>query len=506
MIVKVNIMKTNNVLDVKTRIKQIQVQFGNSSDIKVRYFKGRDSDVYGGLIYLEGIVDTSTIEEYIVYPLVNKHINGNANEREFIITLMEEIIESASVEAIDTSKSISKIVEGWTVILFGNMEQMIAADTAKWQERAITNPKVQRTVEGPNIGFTESRSGNVALVRKLVKNHNFRVETELFGTSTNTSVSLLYLESKVDHDILKDIKTRLSQISLDSVLDSNYISEFLTNESKSFFPLIMNTERPDVVAAEVLEGRICIIVDGSPYSLIAPAELNQFFQSAEDYYLSSKSTPLVRPLRIIFFWMSLYVPALYVALITFHAGFIPPNLLVGFVSQRQVVPLPTVIEVLIINFIIETIYEGSNRLPQSVIVTISIFGAIVLGQASVEAQLIQPITLVVLSVSFILSSVIPVSSMYYATRIMKIFLILTGAFLGLYGLALFSLMLLVHLCSLRSFTVPYLAPLAPFTLKDQKDVILRRKIPDINNSQVLFHKEETMEEAPKLSTKKETDS
>jgi len=130
--VKVSIMKTNKVLDVKTQIKQIQVQFGNSSDVKVRYFKGRDSDVYGGLIYLEGIVDTSTIEEYIVDPLVNKHINGNASEREFIITIMEEIIESASVEVIDTSKSISKIVEGWTVILFGKTEQMIAADTAKW--------------------------------------------------------------------------------------------------------------------------------------------------------------------------------------------------------------------------------------------------------------------------------------------------------------------------------------------------------------------------------------
>jgi len=145
--------------------------------------------------------------------------------------------------------------------------------------RAISNPKVQRTVEGPNIGFTESRSGNVALVRKLVINHNL---------------------SKVDHDILKNIKTRLSQISLDSVLDSNYISEFLTKEFKSFFPLIMNTERPDVVAADVLEGKICIIV-GSPYALIAPAVLNQFFQSAEDYYLSSKSIALVRSLRIIFF-------------------------------------------------------------------------------------------------------------------------------------------------------------------------------------------------------------
>lgn len=499
-------MKTNKTLDVKTHIEKLQAQLGDSSDVKTRFFSGRDSNVYGCLIYLDGIVDTSTIEEHIVDPLVNKTINGNANESEFITTLMEEVIETASVEAIDTSKAISKIVEGWTVILFENIEELIAVDTAKWQERAITNPKGQRTVEGPNVGFTESRSGNVALVRKLVKNHNLRIETELFGTTTNTSVSLLYLESKVDHDILKDIKTKMSQISLDSILDSNYLSEFLTKESKSVFPLIINTERPDVVAAEVLEGRVCIIVDGSPYALIAPAELNQFFQSAEDYYLSSRATGLVRPLRFAFFWISIYVPGLYVAFTTFHAGIIPPILLVGFVSQRQAVPLPTVLEVLIVNFLIETIYEGSNRLPQSVVITISIFGAIVFGQASIEAQLIQPITLVVLSVSFILSSIIPVASMNIATRILKILLILMGALLGIYGIALFTLMLLVHLCSLRSFTVPYLAPLAPFTLKDQKDVIIRKTIPEINHSQVHFHKEETMEEDPLLSTKKENDS
>lgn len=499
-------MKTKKTLDIKTKIKQLQVQFGDSSDVKTRFFKGRDSDVYGCLIYLDGIVDTSTIEEHIVDPLVNKHIEGDVSENQFITTLVEEVIETASVEAIDTSKAINKIVEGWTVILFENMEKVIAADTSKWQGRSVSNPRGQRTVEGPDVGFTESRSGNIALVRKLVKNHNLHIETELFGTSTHTSVSLLYLESKVDYDILKDIKTKLSQISLDSVLDSNYLSEFLTKESQSIFPLIINSERPDVVAAEVLGGRVCIIVDGSPYALIAPAELLQFFQSADDYYLSNKATTLVRPLRIFFFWISLYIPSLYVAFTTFHAGILPPNLLVGFVSQREAVPLPTVLEVLLVSFLIDAIYEGSNRLPQSVVFTISIFGAIVFGQASIEAQLIQPITLVVLSVSFILSSIIPVAAMNYATRILKITLILIGSLLGLYGIALFTLMLLVHLCSLRSFTVPYLAPLAPFTLKDQKDVIYRKSIPEINQSQVRFHKEETMEEDPLLSTKKENDS
>lgn len=503
-------MKTNKVLDVKTQIKQLQMQLGDSSDVKTRFFKGRGPNVYGGIIYLEGIVDTSTIAEYIVDPLVNKHINGNVSESEFITILMEEVIETAGVEAIDASKAISKIVDGWTVILFENMEQIIAADTTKWQERAISNPKGQRTLEGPDAGFTESRSGNVAMVRKLVKNQNLHIETELYGNITHTSVSLLYLESKVDHDILKDIKTKLSQINLDSVLDSNYISEFLTKESKSIFPLIINSDRPDAVAAEVLGGRVCIIVDGSPFALVAPAELAQFFQTSEDYYLSIKATKFIRPLRIVLFWISLYIPGLYIAFTTFHSDILPPVLLVGFVSQREAVPLPTVLEVLMVNLIIGSIYEGSNRLPQSVVVTISIFGAIVLGQASVESQLIQPITLAVLSVSFVLTSIIPVAAMNYATRIMKMLLILLGALLGIYGIALFTLMLLVHLCSLRSFKVPYLAPLAPFTLKDQKDVIFRKPIPEINHSQVHFHKEETMgettEDEPLLTTKKENGS
>ena len=498
-------MKKKKSLDMEARIKQLQTELGHSSDVKTRLFKGKNHQFSGCLIYIEGIVDTSMIQEYVVDPLVNKYLNEDLSESEFVTTVMEAVIESVGVETIELSQAINNILDGSTVVLFHHIDQMISIDTSKWQERAISNPKGQRALQGPDIGFTESRQGNVALVRKIVKNHSLRIETESYGKITHTSLSLLYLESKVDRAILDEIKAKLLQISMDSILDSNYISEYLTKESKSIFPLILNSDRPDVVAAEILEGRVCIIVDGSPFAIIAPAVLVQFFQSADDYYFPSTTISLVRPLRFILFWFALYIPGLYVAFTTFHADLLPQQLIIGFVSQREAVPFPAVIEVLMVSFLIGAIFEGSSRLPQNVVITLSLFGAIVFGQSSVEAQIVQPITLVVLSVSFILSSIIPIATMNMATRTLKVALILVGALLGLYGIALVTLLLLVHLCSLRSFTVPYLAPLAPFSLQDQKDTIYRRSIPEINPSHVSFHKEEAMEEDP-LSTKKENDS
>lgn len=468
------------------RISEIQQSFGNSSDIKTRSFQHPRFSFSGVLVYIDGIVDTSVIEKHILHPLLDER-NRNRKTGDLDI---EKALETAGVEVVAFSSCKEKLINGWTLILLKDRDQVIAADTAKWKERALTTPKGQRAVEGPDIGFNESRKSNVALVRSIVKNPMLRVETETYGSITQTSVSLVYIESKVDEAILKDVREKLSHVSMDYILDSNFISEYLTKESKSIFPLIINTERPDAAAAQIIGGRVCILVDGSPYALIAPAELVQFFHTSEDYYIQSRFNPLLRPLRILFFWLSLYIPALYVAFTTFHAGILPDNLLVGFVAQRQVVPLPTFLEVVIVNWLIDAIYEGSNRLPQSVVLTISIFGAIVFGQSAVEAQLIQPITLVVLSGSFILSSIVPTAALNYATRFLRLSLILISALLGLYGLALATLMLLIHLCSLKSFQVPYLSPIAPFTWKDQKDTIIREAMPELNPAEVKFPKEE----------------
>ncbi|MBM7702348.1 spore germination protein [Metabacillus iocasae] len=494
-------MKSNEKLE--ERVGHLLRELGNGADVKSRYFRLSDQEKAACMIYIEGIVDTASIQDHIVDPLLNKHIKF---DHAFIDQLIERVVETALVEKITDKQAPGKLLEGFALIVVDQEEIIIAADTVKWQERSLSSPKGQRALQGPDLGFTESRGGNVALVRKWVKNADLRHELTTYGDLTNTTVSLLYIEGIVEPDILNEIKAKLASVALDSVLDSNYIAESITKEAQSIFPLTLNSDRPDVVAAEILEGRVCIIVDGSPYALIAPAVLVQFFQSADDYYLPAPASRLIRRIRFLLFWLSVYIPGTFVAFTTFHAGILPVNLLVGFVAQREAVPFPTFLEVLVVDFLIQAILEASNRLPQNVSVTISLFGAIVFGQSSVEAQLIQPITLVVLSVSFILSSIIPIATMSYATRILRVAFILIGALLGLYGIALLTLLLLVHLCYLRSFGVPYLAPFAPFTLKDQRDTLIRNPIPTITHKEVRFHKEEPMDSANQVNEKEENDS
>ncbi len=492
----------NQPATLEDRVAGILASLSDSSDVKSRYLKLSGGRLSACLLYIDGIVDTVSIQEHIIEPLLTQPIAEDDSLS--IPYLIESVLQITDVETVkEMDKILRKLVDGITIILFDGHSEILAADTSKWEERSLSSPKGQRTVQGPDVGFTESRSGNVALIRKYIKNPSLQVETQTYGDITSTSISLVYLHHMVDPDILSDIKQKLEQISADSVIGSNYISEYLTKESKTLFPLVLNSDRPDVAAAEVLEGRVCIVVDGSPFTLIAPAVLIQFFQSADDYYIHSEATKYIRPLRFLFFWVALYIPGLYVAFTTFHKGLLPVNLLLGFTAQQELVPFPTVFEVLIIVTLTDAIFEGTSRLPQAVIITLSLFGAIVFGQASVEAQLVQPITLVIVSVSFIYSSLVPIAIMNYSVRILKLSLILIGSLLGLYGLALFTLLLLVHLCYLRSFTVPYLAPISPFTRRDMaKDVFIRKPIPDINKTIPAFHKEEPMEEQPK----KESDS
>ncbi|KSU61823.1 hypothetical protein AS034_13405 [[Bacillus] enclensis] len=495
-------MKKKASDSLEKRVSAILEALGESSDVKKRHLHLQGSDRSAYLLYIEGIVDSASIQHHIIEPLLKKP--AISDDDLLIPSLTQSVLEIPEIKTIKGMQNvISELLDGQTIILLEEREEILSADTAKWQERTLSSPKGQRTIEGPDVGFTESRSGNVALIRKYVKNPFMHIETESYGKETNTSVSLVYLENMVDLEILNEIKRKLNQISLDSIIGSNYIAEYLTKESKTIFPLTLNTDRPDVASAEVLEGRVCIVVDGSPFCLIAPAVFIQFFQSSDDYYINSEAVKFVRPFRFILFWLSVYIPALYVAFTTFHKGLLPVNLLVGFLAQRESVPFPTVFEVLLVFILTEAIYEGSSRLPQSVVITISLFGAIVFGEASVEAQLVQPVTLVIISASFILSSIIPIAIMSYAVRILKLMLILLGALLGLYGIALFTLMLLVHLCYLRSFTVPYLAPVSPFTWRDvAKDVFLRNPIPDINKTVPSFHKEEPLE----TNEEKENDS
>jgi spore germination protein KA len=272
---------------------------------------------------------------------------------------------------------------------------------------------------------------------------------------------------------LQEARSRLKAIDIHSVLDSGNIEEAITDTSFTPFPLIFNTERPDVVASGILEGKIGIIVDGSPFVLIIPAVLTDFFQSSEDYYQPFLMSSFIRIIRYVSFMVALILPSLYVGVTTYHQELLPTDLLISIQAQREGVPFPAVIEILIMELTFEILREAGVRMPRAVGQTVSIVGALVIGQAAVEAGLVSNVLVIVVSFTAIASFVSPIYNFSISTRLLRFILIFFASVAGLYGIILFLIFMVAHLVSLRSFGVPYLTPIAPLIVEDQQDVFVR---------------------------------
>jgi spore germination protein KA len=420
------------------------------------------------------------------------------DEIKWAAILKNEVIGVKNISESDQfSTMIKELLLGKTIILLDGFSSSLAADTTKWKERALGPSQLERNVKGPIAGFTELKSTNIALLRSMVKNPSLRVQSKVYGTSTKTDVSIVYLEDKVDHQILNELLSRLDQVNLESLFETNYIDEILTKESKSIFPIILSTDRPDTIAANIVEGRIAIIVDGAPSVLLLPVVFWQFFQTSDDYYVNTKLASQRRVLRIVSFLLAIYIPALYVAFTSYHPGFLPSTLLFSFIAQREATPMPVVVEVVVFLILIVILLESAVRLQQTLVLSVSIFGAIALGQAAIESQFVTPATLVVLSAAFILQGMIPNFTLSGNVLLpLRMMLLLLSELLGMYGIMVGSLFLLLHLCSLRSFGVPYLSLIAPFNPNDQKDTLVRGPIDEIDreNKQNKMRKEEYMKE------------
>ncbi|MDR6998368.1 spore germination protein [Neobacillus niacini] len=490
-------MKVNNEVSnvLHYNIQTLTALLGKSSDLQVREITLTSIKKKAAVLFFDEIVDTHSVQRYVLEPLLTYNLPHFKTDEELLAFMESSVIQSKTITRVkDMTHASSELLAGKTLFIVEGINAFLSTDTTKWNARSIESPKGQRVAKGPDVGFSENRSTNISLVRKIIKNPNIRVTTTQYGTKTRTDVSVMYIENIVDKQILQSIYERLDNLQLDAVLEANYIEMVLTKESKSFFPLMLNTDRPDVVAGEILEGKIAIFVDGTPYVLIAPAVLVQFFQTPEDYYIGKTGLINQRLLRCILYFVALYIPGVYVAFMTYHANFLPVKLLVGFVSQRELVPFPTAFQVTVLIIIVMAINESSTRLQQNISITVSIFAGIVLGESAIESQLVEPASLVVVCVTYILVSVVPIYAMRTPAATITLVFISAGATLGFYGIALMSLVLLLHLNSLRSFGVPYLSPFAPFVPHDLKDSAIQLSQEEMTNDESRYTKEETMEE------------
>ncbi|MDX8288638.1 spore germination protein [Metabacillus indicus] len=462
-------------------------KLGNSSDLKFKEIKNNGFTFL--IVYISTIVESNQLEEFILPSLASFDEEKAEAPEETVEYLLDHVIALKDTRKItDMNDAVNELLFGNTVILIEGQSSCISAGTDKFPERSISNPKAQRTLKGPDIGFNEDISSNTALIRKVIRNPALRIESPEINSTTK--ICIIYMEGKADKEIIKELKEELSSIKMDVILDSNYLEETLQKSSNSIFPLTLSTDRPDVVCSEIMEGRIALIVDGTPFVVTLPTVFVQLFQSPDDYYFLTKKIMAKRLSRMLIYCFAILLPALYIAFTIYHPGLIPTNLLVGIVTQRELVPAPTVVETIVFYFLILIITESSLRLPQSVVFTVTVFAAIVLGQSAVEAYLVQPFTLVVLSASYIFSSIIPVYSLATVSQKLTVVFMFLASVLGFFGIIAGIMYYLLQLSSSRSFGVPYLAPFAPFKLEDQKDSAVRVPMYEQLNNKKIFTKEE----------------
>ncbi|WP_427107824.1 spore germination protein [Lysinibacillus xylanilyticus] len=515
-------IKTNLANELKTNLQEnlqrIKDSLGKSSDIIIREIRvGKEETIKAGIIYTDGLTDTAALQNFILETLMldveGTELQKKVSPEQNLISILKDFAMTVGEikELTKFEDLLTGLLSGDTIILIDGYAQGLIISNRHWVERGVTEATSQVIVRGPREGFSENLRVNTALVRRRLKDPNLWMESKIIGKRTKTNVAMMYIKGIANDKIVKEVRLRLDRIDIDGILESGNIEELIRDEPYSPFPTILNTERSDVVAAELLEGKIAIFVDGTPFVLIVPAIFIQFFQSSEDYYQSADIASLIRILRYFAFAIAMLAPALFIAVTTFNHVMLPPSLLISLAAQREGAPFPAFVEAIIMEVTFEILREAGLRMPRSIGSAMSIVGAFVIGTAAVEAGIISAAMVIVVSITAISSFVSPTYNLAISGRILRFGFMALAASFGLLGITIGLIALLLHLCSLRSFGVPYMSSLAPFNLSDQKDAVIRLPIwkmftrPRLINQQNIVRQQDSASAKPEPPKNKESE-
>lgn len=425
------------------------------------------------ILFLNGLVNVERMELHVINPLIR--CNGELlKTSEPTIDHIRSVMSSAQVsQGVTFQEVIDQILLGGTILLVNGFKEALFISEQYWEQRSVEEPLSEAVVLGPREGFTENIRTNASMIRRRLKTTKLKMEYMKIGTHSKTEVAITYLEDIADPSIVDEVRRRLNRIDIDSIEDSGYIVDFIEDEPFSVFPQVLQTERPDRVVGNLLEGKIGIIVANSPFALIVPISFFEMMNSPEDYYGRFIITSFIRYIRYLFLLIALLFPSIYIAVTTFHQELLPTNLLFSVASSREKVPFPAVVEALLMEITFEALREAGLRLPKPIGSTVSIVGALVIGQAAVEAGIVSAPLVIVVATTGIASFMFPNYSLTGAIRLLRFFMIFFSAMLGFYGILLGVLFIMVHLVQLRSFGVPYMAPVAPLKFNNLKDIFIR---------------------------------
>lgn len=446
--------------------------FGDSTDVVTRMFKMKTPEhSTGAVIYIDELVNKDINHHFILRPLMTEEIYDQTDIWKHVV---HKMVEAGEVKEVTGMKEvINGVLAGDTVFLLDGTTRALVIGTKGWATRSIGEPRAESVVRGPREGLSETSCFSIAMIRHRLKDPDLRIQTFVIGERTQTPVFLMYIEGLTDKQIVETARKRLEDIKIDGILETGYIEEFLQDQTWTPFPQIQNTERPDSVVAHLLEGKIAILVDGSPHALIAPAVFTQFYNSPEDYYERYLISSFLRLVRLVSFGIALLLPALYIAFVSFHPEMIPYQLSVAMAAGRASVPFPSIIEALLMEGSIEVLREASIRLPGPIGPTIGIVGGLVIGTSAVQAGLVSPAMVIVVGMTTISSYANPSYNAAISIRLLRFPLMIAASIFGLYGIMISLMLLLLHMVQIRSFGVPYMTPFAPLHLEALRDAIIR---------------------------------
>lgn len=467
---KINTHKSPITGILSQDIKYFKGIFKDDENIKVRFFTNKDSSINCCIIFEDHMVDKEMIDENIMAPIMNNDLHENIENK--IDFLTDKVLICGHIKkSSDEQEIVSSILYGDTVIFCSGSYEVIIVTTKDWKVRNIKESEAESVVRGSREAFNESIDTNISLIRRKINSSELKFKYKELGKITKTKICICYIDNLVSKEILEDLNSRLDKIKIDGVLESGYIEEKIKDHQYSIFDTIGNTERPDVVAAKLLEGRIALVCDGTPVVLTIPFIFAEYFQSSEDYYNNFIYGSFNRMLRISGFILTNSVPAIYLALVTFHQELIPTQLLLSIAASRKGVPFPTIVEALFMIAIFEMLREAGTRLPKNMGQAISIVGALVLGEAAVTAGFVSAPMVIVIAITAISKFSIP--KIATADVILTNIFLLLASFLGLYGYIFGMIGVSLYLFSMKSFGVDYMLKFGALNKEDLKDLGIR---------------------------------
>ena len=486
--------KVFNILDLN--LDYIKTRFNSmiNSDIQIREFclNARNRQFKAFLVFIDGMVNTDSMNDFILKPLmlnasskiedqdriVAEVVTNNITVRKVKKFNMLDYIfncllpQNAVRKTNNFDELVSGINSGNCALFIDTLDVAFDIEVKGFEKRSLDNPNNEVIVRGAQVGFTENIRTNTSLLRRYVNNENLIIESINLGKLSKTSCAVCYIKNVANSDLIAEVKYRINNLNIDYINSSGQLEQLIQDNGNISLPQIISTERPDKASNMLFEGRVCIIVNGSPFVLIAPSNISDFLASPEDLNLKHQYSNFVRVLRIVALFITILLPGLYMAITNFHQELIPTELLFAIVASRESVPFPIILEILMMEFSFELIREASLRVPNPIGPTIGIVGALILGQAAVEASIVSPILIIIVSITAICSFTIPDISLGFHARLTRFIYILLGGFTGFLGIASGIIIHLIIICNMKSFGVPYIEPKILSRINSGKGTIL----------------------------------